>query len=306
MPGRVFSPFLLGCLCSLCATIFWSGNFVVGRALAGQLSPVELSFWRWGGAFIFILPFTLKSLWAHRDIFRAHWKTYVMFGLLGVSYINVFNYKAAITTGATNIALIATTSPVFLALLCRLIFKEKMSRQQYIGLSLALFGVIFLVTRGSIDALLDLEFTEGDLWALVGSILFALYNSQLRFRPAGMPPVAFLTIIFGIGTGGLLPLMGWEMAEGTTHWPTLTEFGYLFYLAMFTSVIAFFVWNKAIDLIGPVRTGIMYYSIPLFSCIESAVLLDEGIGIPQIVGGIMIIGGILFSTLDSLRCLRKS
>ncbi len=295
------SLFVLGCLNAFGATIFWSGNFVVARGLAGQLTPVEISFWRWGLAFLMALPFTVKSVWEHRNILYVHWRRYLFLSLLGVSLINTLNYRAGITTGATNIALIATSSPVFIAFISCAIMHDRLSRQQCVGLIIALVGVAVLVTRGSLDVLWGLTFTEGDLWALLGAVTFAVYTIQLRFRPEGMPPVAFLTIIFGIGTLGLTPFLGWDILMGNGHWPSLPQFGCLVYIALFASVIGFFFWNRAIDLIGPIRSGVIYYSIPLFSSIEATLLLDESISLPQIVGGVFIIGGILFSTLDTLR-----
>ena len=301
MTRRILSPFVLGCLNAFGATVFWSGNFVVARGLAGQLTPVEISFWRWGLAFLMILPFTVKSVWAHRGILRAHWPSYLCLGLFGVSLINTLNYKAGITTGATNIALIATSAPMFMALISCVFLRDRLSRQQSVGLVIALIGVVVLVTRGSLEALLGLTFTEGDLWALLGAVAFAIYTIQLRFRPGGMPPVAFLTVIFGIGTFGLAPFLGWGIWGGEGHWPSLPQFGCLVYIALFASVVGFLFWNKAIDLIGPVRSGVIYYSIPLFSSIEAALLLGEGISLSQMLGGVLIIGGILFSTLDTLR-----
>ena len=301
MKCRFFSPFVLGCLNAFGATVFWSGNFVVARGLAGQLTPVEISFWRWGLAFLILLPFTAKSIWKHRALIRSHWPSYLSLGLFGISLINTLNYMAGITTEATNIALIATSAPIFMALISRVFLHEKLSRQQGVGLIVALVGVIVLVTRASLQALLSLTFTEGDLWALLGAVTFAIFTIQLRFRPEGMPPVAFLTVIFGIGTLGLVPFLGWDILSGAGHWPSLPQFGCLAYIALFASIISFLFWNKAIDLIGPVRSGVIYYCIPLFSSIEAALLLGEGILLSQVFGGILIIGGILFSTMDTLQ-----
>lgn len=301
MRRQFLSPFVLGCLNAFGATVLWSGNFVVARGLAGQLTPIEISFWRWGLAFLILLPFTAKSVWEHRQLLRTYWKQYLCLGFFGVSLINTLNYKAGITTEATNIALIATSAPVFMALISRVVLHDRLSRQQGTGLVIALLGVIILVTKGSLDALLSLTLTEGDLWALLGAVTFAIFTIQLRFRPEGMPPVAFLTVIFGIGTLGLVPFWGWDVLMGEAHWPSLPQFGCLVYIALFASIIAFLFWNKAIDLIGPVRSGVIYYSIPLFSSIEAALLLGESVTLSQIVGGILIIGGILFSTLDTLQ-----
>lgn len=290
---------------ALVATVLWSGNFVVARGLAGILSPVEISFWRWAISFLIILPFTARDIWKHRHIALKHKRLLLFMGLLGVSLINTFNYRAGLTTGATNIALVATSAPVFMAIIARVFLHESLSRQQGVGLVVALVGVVVLVTRGSFASLVALSFSEGDLWALGAATLFAVYSIQVRFRPKELPQAAFLSIIFGIGTLGLLPFLCWEaFGAGTAHWPTPPQWGCLVYIGLGASVLGFTFWNKAIDRIGPVRSGIIYYSIPLFSSLEAALILGENVTLSQVCGGALIIGGILFSSLESLRASR--
>lgn len=298
---RTGSPFTVGCLYALGATVLWSGNFVVARGLAGLLSPVEIAFWRWFLAFLMLVPFTLREVVTHWRLVLASWKLLCVMGILGISVINTLNYKAALTTDATSIALIATSAPVFMALISRLFLHEPLSRQQGIGLFVALTGVVVLVTRGDFSQLAGRNVAEGDFWALGGAVFFAVYTLLVRYRPAALPQLSFLTVIFGIGVLGLLPLLFREMLAGTVHLPTVPEFGCLVYIGLGASVLAFSCWNKAIDRIGPVRSGVLYYSIPLFSCVEASLFLGEQVTVPQVFGGVLIIGGILFSTFGSLR-----
>lgn len=298
----ISSPSLSGCLCALTATVLWSGNFIVARVLAGQLSPVETAFWRWLLSFLMVLPFAWRSAWEHRDSIRRNAVSLLLMGFLGVSLINTLNYKAGLTTEATNIALAATSAPVFMAIITRVFLRETLSGWQVAGLATAFVGVGVLITKGSLARLLALSFSEGDLWALAGAVLFAVYSIQVRFRPKDLPQFAFLAVIFGVGTLGLLPCMLWEtVVAGTASWPSLPQWGSLLYISLGASVLGFTFWNMAIDRVGPVRSGVLYYSIPLFSSVEAALLLGEGVTAPQICGGALIIGGILFSSFVSSR-----
>ena len=89
------------------------------------------------------------------------------------------------------------------------------------------------------------------------------------------------------------------------HWPSLPQWGSLLYISFGASVLGFTFWNMAIDRIGPVRAGVLYYSVPLFSSVEAAFLLGESVTPPQICGGALIIGGILFSSFSSPRQRRN-
>lgn len=300
IPTSISSPSLSGCLYALAATVLWSGNFVVARVLAGQLSPVETAFWRWALSFLMVLPFAWRSVWLHRESIRKHAVSLSLMGLLGVSLINTLNYKAGLTTEAANIALAATSAPMFMAIITRVFLHEALSGRQAVGLATAFVGVGILITKGSLARLLALSFSEGDLWALAGAVLFAVYSVQVRFRPKDLPQFAFLAVIFGIGALGLLPFALWEaVATANVNWPSLPQWGSLLYISLGASVLGFTFWNMAIDRIGPVRSGVLYYSVPLFSSVEASLLLGESVTAPQICGGALIIGGILFSSFSA-------
>ncbi len=274
----------------------------MARALAGELSPVEIAFWRWGLAFFLLFPFTWRMIPAYWSVIRNHLFLLLVMGVLGVSVLNTLNYKAGETTEAVNIALIATSSPVFMALIARFVLHESFSGRQAAGFAVALAGVVVLITKGSFDLLLGLSFSEGDLWALGAAVLFAVYSIQVRFRPHELPQAVFLTVIFAIGILGLSPFLLWKVFVSTTaQWPSLPQWGSLLYIGLGASVLGFTFWNMAIDRIGSVRSGVVYYSIPLFSSVEAAFLLDENLTFAQMCGGILIIGGILFSGLSVLQ-----
>ena len=86
----IFSHTVTGYLFALLATVVWSGNFVVARGLAGALSPVELSFWRWSIAFLTILPFAGRSLLRSLPLVRGTWGKVILMALLGITCFNTF------------------------------------------------------------------------------------------------------------------------------------------------------------------------------------------------------------------------
>ena len=56
------------------ATLFWSGNFVAGRALRGSIDPLTLNFLRWMIALVFIAPFVWQSTVAALPTLRREWR----------------------------------------------------------------------------------------------------------------------------------------------------------------------------------------------------------------------------------------
>jgi len=87
MQFRVNHAYLLLTLCPL----FWSGNFVLSRAMHAEIPPIALSFWRWAVAALIILPWAWKPLKDNWCIIAPHWKRMSILALLGVSGFNTFN-----------------------------------------------------------------------------------------------------------------------------------------------------------------------------------------------------------------------
>lgn len=68
------------------------------------------------------------------------------------------------------------------------------------------------------------------------------------------------------------------------------------YMGIGCSTLSFWLWTLAVDAIGPVRSGLVYYSLPVFSAVGAVLLLGESIYPAQIVGGVLVIGGIFIAT----------
>lgn len=297
---------LTGYLLALLATVVWSGNFVAARGLADALSPIEIAFWRWLIALAAILPFAWRSLLPSLPLLRGQWGRTVLMAFLGITCFNTFIYQAGHTTNATNMSLLATTSPLVMAALAGVFLRERPARFQLVGLCCAFAGVLVLVSRGRLDVLLQLHFTSGDLWMIASVILFAVYSLLIRYRPKAFPQTAFLALLIALGLLGLVPALAAQAAVVGLKAPDAAVFGALLYIGVGASVVAFLAWNLAIERIGVIRAGIIYNSIPLFASLEAALLLGEALTTPQCVGGILIIGGICYASLGgSLTHRRK-
>ena len=77
------------------------------------------------------------------------------------------------------------------------------------------------------------------------------------------------------------------------------DFGVFVYLGIFNSVISYLAWNSALNKIGSVKTGVIYYLLPIFSGAEAYFILHEKIYASQIWGGLLIILGIALTSLPA-------
>lgn len=263
----------LGPLLAGAATLIWSGNFVIARALSDDIAPIQTAFWRWTIALLALAPFAAKGLREHRTTIREHAGYIAVVGLLGMTLFNTLIYIAGRTTSATNLALIAAASPVLIAVFAAL-GGERLSSLRIVGMLLALVGVVALVAKGSLAVLLDLDFAVGDLWMIAAMCTFAGYSALLKRKPKEVPSVVFLaaTVLFGLVM--LVPAQVVSLTVEGGFTPTGGNLSALAYIGIASSALAFFVWNKAVEMIGATRAGVVYYLQPI--CVAALAYLTIG------------------------------
>ncbi|WP_282696431.1 DMT family transporter [Streptomyces sp. CC208A] len=285
----------LGPLLAGAATLIWSGNFVIARALSDTIPPVQTAFWRWTIALLALAPFAARGLWEHRRAIRAHAGYITVVGLLGMTLFNTLIYIAGQTTSATNLALIAAASPVLIAVFAAF-GGERLSRIRVLGMLLALVGVVALVSKGSVTALLGLDFAVGDLWMVAAMCTFAGYSALLKRKPKEIPAVVFLaaTVLFGLVM--LVPAQAVSLAVEGGFTPTGSSLSALGYIGVASSALAFFVWNKAVELIGATRAGVIYYLQPVCVAILAFLTIGETSTVAQFACMGLIIAGVALSS----------
>lgn len=280
------APYVILSVAPLC----WAGNIVLARGMADTIPPVAFAFWRWTLALALILPFTLRQVARDWKEIARRWKWLLLLAVLGISGFNTLLYTAVHTTTAINGALIQTSMPALIVLLSRLMYRESVTGRQMSGVILCLLGAGLIVLRGDLSCLLDLAFVQGDLLMAVAVLLYSLYSTWLRRRPP-IHGLSFLTATFALGAGCLLPAYLVERAIIGPFALGREIILSLFYVALFPSIVAYFCWNKGVDLVGPNRAGLFINLIPLFASLLSVWLLGESVRMFHIGGMGLIAGG---------------
>ena len=294
-----------GYVCALLAVVVWAGNFVTARALAPLIPPLQLNFWRWFVAFFVLLPFAVSHLRRDAPILRQRWPYLLCMGILGVTLLNTLIYKGGQTTESLNMALLVPTAPIMILLLARLLHGEPLTFRRLAGMALTLAGVVILVSRGDWERLSAFAFSSGDFWALGGAACFAFYSFFTRNRPPEISTVSYNAATFCLGLLAALPFTAVEAVVMPLPQVSPLLVGGILYAGLGCSLLAYQFWVVALDNIGPVRAGIVYYSLPIFSAAESVLLLGEHIVPAHIAGGFLVIGGIFVATLAPLRHGRR-
>lgn len=283
---------IIGYTLAVSAVFLWSLNYVYAKMLL-NLTPMQISFIRWFLAMIFFLPFTLKSLWQYRQLLWQNMEYLVVMGLSGLALVNICVYYAGHTANAVDMSLIATLGPVLIVIFNSVINHKMLSFRTLIGVVLAIIGVIVLILHGDFENLRNFDFVSGDLWMLGTAVMFAAYSLYQRKITAQLPSLTVLSASIIVATIFCAP--DFLLQLQTEGFPELTtkEIVILLIIGCLNSGFAYLWWNMAIQKIGVVHTGVIYYLLPVFGCAAAYVVLGEEIYSSQIYGAFLVLLGII-------------
>ncbi len=284
-------PYLLLTL----AVLFWAGNFVLGRAFHTQIPPVALAFWRWVGAALIITWPALPYLRRDRHALIKAWAPISLLSLLGIAAFNTLAYSGLQYTQAINGFLLQSLMPVLIVLLSFLIFRERVSRLQSVGITVSLCGAVLIIARGDIGRLLSLSFNRGDLLIFAAIACYAGYSVMLRKRPY-VHPLAFIATTFWLGSFFLWPLYIWETSSVASIDLNLSTLLVLGYVMVFPSIVSYLCFNRGVELVGANRAGLFIHLMPVFGGLMAIVFLGEAFGWYHGVGVVLIGLGIYLAT----------
>lgn len=299
LAGRLWhTPTLLLAL----ATLFWAGNFIVGRAILTETPPIALAFWRWTLALIPILWLGWRhwDLKAEAALIRAHWPLIVLLAFFGITCFNTFVYFGLRTTTSVNALLLQSAMPLLILVVCFLIYGERPRLLQLLGVLLSLGGVVFIATEGHLGALLQMQINIGDLWILAAVVAYAFYSALLRNKPK-LHPLSFLAITFLIGTGILLPFYLHEHASGQVMTLSMQNMAALAYLVIFPSFLSYLFFNRGVELLGAARASLFIHLIPVFGALLAMIFLSEMPETFHLAGAACIAAGLVIASVKSKR-----
>jgi drug/metabolite transporter (DMT)-like permease len=275
--------------------LFWAGNAVVGRAVAGEVPPVALAFWRWVAGAAIVLPFAWRHLRHDLGRMLRAWPVMLALSVLGVAVFNTCLYIAAQTTTALNIVMLQSIMPVLIVTATFLLFGEAVSPRQAFGIAVSIAGALTLVAHGDPSVLTHLDFNTGDLWMLAAVASYAVYTALLRRRPC-VHGLSFVTVTFLLGALVLLPFYLAETLGGRPLPLAVNSVLAIGYVAVFASVLAYLSYNRVVELVGPNTAGLVAHLVPVFGTILAILLLGEVPRPYHVVGIVLIAAGIWLST----------
>jgi drug/metabolite transporter (DMT)-like permease len=271
-------------------TVFWSGNFVIGRSLRGQIDPLALNFWRWLIAAVVLAPFVWRAFVQQWPTLRRHWKYAGLLGLTGLAIPHACSYEALRTTTAVNALLLLNMIPVVVTLGAWRFLGQKIRPLQWCGIAVCLAGAVSILVRWDWGALAHFQFHQGDLWMAPAVLAASAHTLLLKRTPAGVTQGPLLLASMFAALLLMAPAVMWAgvgtLGAVANVWPAAL------YVGVFASAVAFLLWNRGVVAVGAERAAPLMYLMPVYAAILSAVFIGERVQPYQLAGGVLVLAGL--------------
>jgi len=271
------------------ATLFWSGNFVVGQAAVASMTPMDLTFWRWTLA---ALPLLALAHFVEKPDWRAvlrRWPVLLLLSVLGMSGYTLLLYGALGYTSAMNASLITAANPALIVVMAIVLLGEKTTHLGWLGIGLGLLGVLLVLTRGELQRVFSLSVNTGELMMIGAIVVWGSYT--IIARRLDIPAIAATAVQVAIATVTLAPF---ALALHVRFPETPAEGWSLAYIAVFPSLGAYLFWNLALKSTPPGTAGNYLNLMVVFTALIT-VALGTPLTLVQVVGGAMVVAGVLLT-----------
>jgi drug/metabolite transporter (DMT)-like permease len=271
--------------------LFWAGNYVFGKYVIAEMTPLWITFLRWVLALFLLFPiahYIEKPDWRAA---KKDWLLLLGMGVLGIIGYNTVLYSALEYTTATNAALVSALNPGVIVMVTVVLFKERISILQSLGFVTALIGTLIVLTNGQFERILHAQFNLGDLLMVVAVIIWTIYS--LIAKKISTPPITATAISAAIAVLLMAPF-AFAQSIDTAQIGPLSITGIL-YMVIFPSIGSFIFWNVSVKAIGASKAGVFLNLIPVFTAIISSILGEKITG-AQSIGGLLVFCGVYLTT----------
>ncbi|MEO1054313.1 MAG: DMT family transporter [Bacteroidota bacterium] len=277
------------------ATIFWGLNFHLVKIMLLETNAFTAGFWR----YLFAVPVLLIFAWKEPLLrYFKHPQAVVWIGIVGLFGFNYFFFTGMKYTAAINGALIISLNPVVTLIVSRIILKTAITWLNVLGILIAFFGVVILLTKGNLLALSQIEFNQGDVYIWIANILFSINHVMVKKHAAVLPVKVITTssalvclVCFAIAFPITSPM---SVGMSGTYWISTIVVG------IGGTSISFYLWNQGINRLGAPTASLFMNFVPVFAGLSSF-FFGESLQFYHLLSLIIVIVGLLTMNLQAIR-----
>jgi drug/metabolite transporter (DMT)-like permease len=277
-----------GIMAGIIAASIWGGMYVVSDWVLDVVAPFTLLTFR------LLLGVVALGFWrAGKEkpkLDPSQFTKFLAIGALGYGLSLGFQFQGTLLSTAATGAIVTSATPAFVFLFAAVLYKEEIRRKRWIALILSSLGILLVLDLKSTS--MEIEHMQGTLFLVAAALTWALFSVLVSKATRNMDALSFTFIALQGGFIVSLPGAYWELANeplGSISFPILLG---ILYLGLVATAVAFYLWNKAFELLDPGMASLTFFAQPLVGTGLAALFLGERFSPSFVIGGLFIILGI--------------
>jgi drug/metabolite transporter (DMT)-like permease len=273
-----------------------AGVYIAAKWVAPEMPPWALCFWRLALACAILLPIVHHHHRAMIALVKSRALEVLVIGAIGLTLCQGMIFTGLNYTDATTAGIIMALSPIMTMVLARFVLGEPLGVWKAIGALLALCGMVVIVARGDLAALLRLQFSPGELWIVGSALCWGLYTVLLRRSKFGIELLPMVVLLLGAGALAALPLYLWELVNGERSALHMNGLLALAYVAGPGGALMYYLYNRSVETLGAGRASMLLYLQTVFVALLAYLFLGESLHDYDLAGAAFIIAGLVLAT----------
>ena len=272
----------------LTTILFWALNMPIVKTAFTTMDPLAFNTAR----FLMVPPLILSIVYLLEKslhIARKDWLTVTLLGLIGVGGYQYFFVLGLNLTTSGSAALLAATTPIWVALWGQIRGIERLSRIGWAGIIVSFTGVFVILFDGkamSTNAII------GDVLILCSAVCWAYYTIAAKALLKIYTPLRITAVALSIGAVPVLLFGARQITQVDWSGVRLQDWGAMAYSVIFSITIAYILWYNGVSKVGSTRTGIYMSLLPACGVISAYYILGDPITTRDIIGAATIITGL--------------
>jgi drug/metabolite transporter (DMT)-like permease len=277
-----------GLVAGIIAASIWGGMYVVSDWVLDVIAPFTLLTFR------LLLGVVALGLWRagkeKPNLDPSQIAKFLAIGALGYGLSLGFQFQGTLLSTAATGAIVTAATPAFVFLFAAILYKEVIRRKRWIALILSSLGILLVLDLNSTS--IAMEHIQGTLFLAAAALTWALFSVLVSKATRAVDAMSFTFIALQGGFIVSLPGTYWELAKeplSSISFPILLG---ILYLGLIATAVAFYLWNKAFELLDPGMAALTFFAQPLVGTGLAALFLGEKFSPSFVIGGWLIILGI--------------
>jgi drug/metabolite transporter (DMT)-like permease len=277
--------------------------------LASQIQPLTLSSMTYLIAGFFMLPITLigkRNKKEKESLKKDDYAILLIIGLLGGGIAPFLFFEGLKRTTASDASVLEGGELLFTVIIALLFFKEKLTKIGYLGMTITIIGITLISLSSNINSpnnWYNFNFNFGNILIIFSTLCWGLDNNISKIISKRITNTAKIVLVKSLIGGTLLLIISFYLGYKLNI--EINQIPYLLILGIGGFGLSLFFFIESLRIIGTLKTIVIFSSSAIFGLILSFFILNEKIGIMQVIATTLVILGLYYVNKDELNYLKK-